>query len=383
MFLALPTVAALATLLPSAYAAEPYSTWMSDTFITKDIPLPRSYPQAVLYRGIEAVYNVTGDTSYFNYLQTSLDAIVDADGNLGDGYSSSKLSLDDLRVGPTLLYLYRETGDERYKTAASQLREQLDIQPRTPSGGFWHRKPAYPDQMWLDGIYMALPFYAEWTGMFDATNEAIWDDIILQFDLIEEHCRNTTSNLLAHGYDESKVASWADPVTGASPHVWNRAVGWYAMALVDMLDYLPVEHAGHTKLVGYMDTLADGLKRSQDATGGWWLIMDEPYPGMEGNYIETSGTAMFAYALLKGGRLGYIDSATYEETATKAYDLLTEKYVIENSAGELDWEGTVSVGSLKGDASYEYYITQPLTQNDLKGVGTFIFLSVEKEALGA
>lgn len=135
MFLTLSTVAALAALLPSAYAAEPYSTWMSDTFITKDIPLPRSYPQAVLYRGIEAVYNVTGDTSYFNYLQSSLDAIVDADGNLGDGYSSSKLSLDDLRVGPTLLYLYRETGDERYKTAASQLRDQLDIQPRTPSGG--------------------------------------------------------------------------------------------------------------------------------------------------------------------------------------------------------------------------------------------------------
>ena len=189
--------------------------------------------------------------------------------------------------------------------------------------------------------------------MFDATNQEIWDDIILQFDLIEEHCRNTTSNLLAHGYDESKVASWADPVTGAAPHVWDRAVGWYAMALVDVLDYLPVEHAGHAKLIGYLDTLADGLKRAQDATGGWWLVMDELYPGMEGNYIETSGTAMFAYALLKGGRLGYIDSATYQETAINAYDLLTEKYVVKNSAGELDWEGTVSVGSLGGDGSYE------------------------------
>ncbi|OBT55386.1 hypothetical protein VE04_05398 [Pseudogymnoascus sp. 24MN13] len=381
MFLTLPTAAALAAILQTTYAAKPYSTWMSDTFITKAIPLPRSYPQAVLTVGLAAVNTVTGDASYFNYLQTSLDAIVDSKGNLGDGYTSSKLSLDDLRVGPTLLYLYRETGDERYKTAASQLRAQLDIQPRTPSGGFWHRKPAYPNQMWLDGIYMAQPFYAEWTGMFDATNEKIWDDIVLQFDLIEQHCRNKTSNLLAHGYDESKVASWAEPVTGAAPHVWDRAVGWYAMALVDVLDYLPKEHAGHAKLVGYLDTLADGLNRAQDKSGGWWLVMDEPYPGMKGNYIETSGTAMFAYALLKGGRMRYIDSAKYQKTATKAYDLLAKKYVIENSKGELDWEGTVSVGSLGGNGSYEYYISQVLTQNDLKGVGTFIFLSVEKEAL--
>lgn len=344
----------IAALLPAVLGAQPYSTWMSDSFISRGVTPDRHYTNAVLYRGFELAYNKTGNLTYYNYIKSQVDQFVDSAGNLGEDYSTSLYSLDDLRIGPNLLFLYEGTQDERYKNAAGQLRAQLDRQPRTPSGGFWHRKPTYPNQMWLDGIYMAQPFYAQWTQVFDPANATAWDDIILQFDLIEEHCRNKTTNLLVHGYDESKVAVWADPITGAAPHVWDRAVGWYFMALIDVLDYLPKTHSGYAKLLGYIQSLAVGVKASQGTNGGWWLVMDEPYPGMKGNYIESSGTAMFTAAFLKAIRLGYIDRATYLGTAQKAYSLMTTKFVAENGTqSTLNWEGTVSVGSLGSNGTFE------------------------------
>ncbi|TVY83008.1 Unsaturated rhamnogalacturonyl hydrolase [Lachnellula suecica] len=372
----------LVALTTVAYGAQPYSTWMSDSFITRGVTPDRHYTNAVLYRGFELAYNKTGNTTYYAYIKSQIDSFVDASGNLGGDYSTSLYSLDDLRIGPNLLFLYLSTQDERYKTAAGQLRAQLDRQPRTPLGGFWHRKPTYPNQMWLDGIYMAQPFYAQWTQLFDSSNATAWDDIILQFDLIEEHCRNKTTNLLVHGYDESKVAVWADSVTGAAPHVWDRAVGWYFMALIDVLDYLPKSHSGYERLLGYMTSLAVGVKASQDTSGGWWLVMDEPYPGMKGNYIESSATAMFTASFLKAIRLGYIESATYLETSQKAYSLMTTKFVAENGTQDtLNWEGTVSVGSLGSNGTFEYYIGVPLAENDLKGVGPSIYASYEIELL--
>ena len=208
---------AIAALQQIVGASQPYSTWMSDSFVIRGNNPTRGYTSAVLYRGIESTYNKTGNETYYKFIKSQIDTFVTPAGALGN-YDATKYSLDDIRIGPNLLFLYLKTGDERYKTAASHLRHQLDIQPRTPSGGFWHRKPAYPNQMWLDGIYMAQPFYAQWTQLFEPTNNTAWNDIVLQFDLIELHCRNTTSNLLVHGYDESKVAVWADPVTGGAPH---------------------------------------------------------------------------------------------------------------------------------------------------------------------
>jgi rhamnogalacturonyl hydrolase YesR len=208
--------------------------------------------------------------------------------------------------------------------------------------------------MWLDRIYMAQPFYAQWTQLFDHNNATAWDDIILQFDLIEEHCRNKTTNLLVHGYDESKIAVWADPITSPAPHVWNKAVGWYFMALIDVLDYLPKSHPGFEKLLSYMKNLAVGVKAAQDDSGGWWLVMDAPYPGMKGNYIESSATVMFTTSFVKAIRLGYIDSATYLEIAQKAYGLMTTKFVAQNGTNlTLNWKGTVSVGSLGSNGTYE------------------------------
>lgn len=207
--------------------------------------------------------------------------------------------------------------------------------------------------MWLDGIFMADSFYAKYTSLLDSDNTTAWDDIVLQYDLIEEHCRDETSNLLFHGYDESGVASWADPETGASPLVWSRAVGWYFMSLLETIEVFPETHPGYDRLVGYFTTLAQGLKDDQDSSGGWWLVMTEPYAAREGNYIESSADAMFTFGLLRGLRFGLLAEADFSGPAEEAYTALVETFVTENSDGTLNFEGTVQVGSLSSDASYE------------------------------
>lgn len=369
------TFAAAVALSASTAAAQQqkYSTWMADSFILKNIEPDNHYTNGVLYRGIDLVYKAYGNETYYTWVKEQVDAVVSDDGTIA-GYPSDKDSLDDILFGRALLELYGQTNATKYKAAAGLLRDQLNIQSRTPAGGFWHRVPTYPNQMWLDGIYMADVFYAQWTAAFEPTNTTAWDDILLQYELIEQHLRNKTSNLLYHGYDELKQAVWADPETGASPHVWNRALGWYVMALLDVLEYFPASHAGHQKFVDWYVAAADGVLAAQDAeSGGWWLVMDEPYPGMAGNYIESSGTAMFTYGLLKGVRKGYVSGDKYTQAATKAYELMTSKFAVANATGGmLNWEGTVEVGSLSGNASYEvgllsFLLTATLTSlmNDL------------------
>lgn len=199
---------------------------------------------------------------------------------------------------------------------------------------------------------MADSFYAKYTSLYDNDNTTAWDDITLQFDNIEEYTRNHTTNLLVHGYDESKKAIWADPETGAAPLVWSRAVGWYMVALLETIPLIPESHEGKAKLTGYFQALAEGVLKAQDAaTSGWWLIMD--FPGRQKNYIESSASAMFTYGLLRGVRTGLIDAATYLEPAKKAYQALVDDFVVENSDGTLAWEGTVLVGSLNSNATFE------------------------------
>lgn len=250
-----------------------------------------------------------------------------------------------------------------------------------PGGGFWHRAPIYENQMWLDGIYMADTFYATYTSFFEPDNTTAWDDIELQFDLIEEHCRNETTNLLYHGFSADKSTVWADPETGASPYVWDRALGWYFVALVEVLEVWPKTHAGYAKLLNYFTTLASGIKNVQDISGGWWLLMDPELAGKEGNYIESSATAMFTYSYLKGVRLGLLEKE-YTETATKAWDLMLDDFIQYEKNGTISFTGTVTVGSLKGDASYEYYTGVETLINDGKGAGAFMYAATEMEKAG-
>ncbi|QSZ34386.1 hypothetical protein DSL72_005978 [Monilinia vaccinii-corymbosi] len=376
--------ASAASVVGSRAAADPikYSTLVSDSFIQRGVDKTGQYAQAVFYRGVELAYNATGNPTYIQWVQSQLDAVVAANGSI-ESYPRYPASLDDVRLGTVVLDTWARTHETRYKVAADRLRQQFNYHPRTPAGGFWHRAPTYPDQMWLDGIFMADVFYAQWTSYFDAANVSAWNDILLQYSLIEKHCRNAKTNLLVHGYDESKKQKWADPVTGASPNVWGRALGWYLMALVDVLDFFPKSHPGHAQLVGWFVTASAGVLAAQDTTGGWWLVMNAPYPGKAGNYIESSASAMFVYALLKGVRMGYLGSE-YVAPMKKAYAYIAKTFVAFNGTnGSVNWEGTVSVGSLKSDASFAYYTSVAIAENDMKGAGPFIYASVEYEQLEA
>ncbi|KAK2015079.1 family 88 glycosyl hydrolase [Colletotrichum eremochloae] len=364
----------------AAAAAGPYLAWTAESFTKHEIDnkKPFHYTKAVLYDGFEAAIELTKDEALVDWYRGRIDErVVTANGSIPK-WAPTKYSLDEYRIGNNILWWYERTGEEKYKTAAKTIREQLDRHPRTSEGGFFHRSPDYDNQMWLDGIFMADTFYAKWTSLFDAKNTTAWDDIVNQFDVIDAHTRNHTTKLLYHGFDESKQAIWANQVTGASPLTWSRAVGWYSVALLEVIQLLPRGHPGVAKLSKYFTTLAEGLKNAQDKSGGWWLVMDSPYVGRPGNYIESSASALFVFSWLKGIKLGLLPERKYFPAAAKGYKELTT-FVIENANGTVNWDGTVEVGSLNSDASFEYYTSIPIAMNDLKGVGPFMFASYEWE----
>ncbi|KAI1098256.1 glycoside hydrolase family 105 protein [Jackrogersella minutella] len=363
----------------AAAASTSYLEWAADSYIQDGIEATEWYGEATLYEGYEAVYRLTQNETYAKWYRGQIEGpVVLNNGSIRD-WMYDFYSLDDYRIGNNILWWYERTRDTKYQNAADIIRAQLDRNPRTPTGGFWHRE-TLPDQMWLDGIYMADSFYAKWTSLFDAKNTSAWDDIALQYDNIEAHTRNHTSGLLVHGYDESKTAVWADPVTGASPLVWCRAVGWYFMSLLEVIPLFPKFHPGRARLTEYFVTLAAALKKVQDEeSGGWWLIMSEPYPGAPGNYIESSASAMFTFGWLGGIRLGLLSADEYLGPARKAYRGLTERFVETNDNGTMNWEGTVEVGSLDSNATFEYYTSIPIVENDHRGIGPFMLASSEIE----
>ncbi|GAB2775367.1 hypothetical protein GCM10027275_18080 [Rhabdobacter roseus] len=338
-----------------------------------------NYEQGFVLKGIERVWTRTGHGRYFEYLRQNTDRFLDKEGNIRT-YKRSDYNLDHVASGRTLLTLYQKSLPDRtrYRQAADRLWAQLGQQPRTPEGGYWH-KQRYPHQMWLDGLFMAEPFAAEYSALFGHPEH--FQDIARQFALIEARAVDEKTGLIYHAFDASRKEPWADPKTGRSGQFWGRAVGWYAMALVDVLDYFPADHPERKTLIGYLQRLAPVLLRYQDASSGlWYQILDQA--GREGNYPEASASCMFVYALAKGTRLGYLP-ATYAAAARKGYEGVLSSFVKEETDGTLSLHQTVSVGGLGGspyrDGSYEYYLSEPLRTNDLKGVGAFIFASLEME----
>jgi unsaturated rhamnogalacturonyl hydrolase len=336
-----------------------------------------TYEHGVVLKGIEGVWLSTGDGSYFSFIQKGIDNFINDDGTIRT-YRPEDYNLDNINPGKNLLFLYKVTGQDKYRKAAMLLREQLKSHPRTSDGGFWHKK-IYPSQMWLDGLYMAQPFYAEYAQTFH--QDADFDDIAKQFVLMERHSRDPKTGLLYHGWDESKQQKWADPKTGHSPNFWDRAMGWYAMAIVDTLDYFPTQHPQRPELIAILNRLAKAVSVYQDKSSGlWFQIMDK---GTEkGNYLESSGSAMFVYALAKGVRNGYL-APSYSSVARKGYKGLVERYVKTDANGQTNLEGTVSVAGLGGnpyrDGSYEYYLSEKVVTNDPKGVGAFLMAINEME----
>jgi unsaturated rhamnogalacturonyl hydrolase len=359
--------------------ADAFISWYPDSILIGNRKTARwDYEQGLMLKALERVWNRTGDAKYFTYIQKDLDQFVREDGTIRT-YKVEDYNLDNLTTGHALLTLAQTSVPkaEKYAKAARLLRTQLDGQPRTKEGGFWHKK-VYTNQMWLDGLYMAEPFYAEYSKVFNKPEG--FDDVAKQFALIEKHLVDPKTGLLYHGYDESKEQKWANKTTGQSPNFWDRGMGWYAMALVDVLDYFPATHPQRAELIKDVQRLAPVLAKYQDAkTGTWSLVVDQA--ARKGNYAEASGSSMFVYFLQKGTRMGYLDKK-YAAVARKGYDGLLKQFVAEDN-GALAFNGTVSVGGLGGnpyrDGSYEYYLSEPLRKNDLKGVGPFILASLEME----
>jgi unsaturated rhamnogalacturonyl hydrolase len=306
-----------------------------------------------------------------------MDHFVADDGSIRT-YSLDDYNIDNILPGRNLLFLYKQTGHEKYRKAAATLREQLKTHPRTSEGGFWH-KQIYPSQMWLDGLYMGEPFYAEYAATFH--EDAAFDDVAKQFILMERHARDDKTGLLYHGWDESRKQRWSNPETGRSPNFWGRAMGWYAMALVDTLDHFPRKHPQRAELVAILNRLAQAVAKYQDARSGlWYQVLDKA--GEKGNYLESSAACMFVYALAKGVRNGYLP-ASYRHVALKGYRGILQEFVKTDANGQTNLEGTVSVAGLGGnpyrDGSYEYYLSEKVVTNDPKGVGALLLAATEME----
>ena len=340
-------------------------------------PFKWTYDQGVILEGISAIWQRTGDGKYFNYIKKSMDHFVKEDGSIRT-YDGDNYNIDNVKNGRALLLLYKVTGQEKYLKAVQSIRQQLSTHPRTAEGGFWHKK-IYPHQMWLDGLYMGQPFYAEYSVM--AHDWSAFNDIATQFILMEKNSIDPKTGLLYHAYDESREQKWSDPVTGKSPHFWGRAMGWYGMGLVDALEYFPANHPKRAEVLAILNRFAKSVQSVQDAkTGVWYDILN--MPAAKGNYLESSASAMFVYAIAKGVRLGYLPQ-TFMSVAQKGYAGMQKEFVENVNADKINLTKTVSVSGLGGnpyrDGTYEYYLSEKVITNDPKGVGAFMSAANEME----
>lgn len=335
------------------------------------------YEQAILLKAIERVWYRTGDAKYYRFILNNMDSYVNDKGEIRT-YKYDNFNSDNITGGRSLVMLYRESGKEKFKLAADLLRKQLSEHPRTKEGGFWH-KQIYPNQMWLDGLYMVEPFYAEYSKAFNQPQN--FDDIANQFIWMEKNARDAKTGLLYHGYDESREQKWADKTTGRSPNFWGRSIGWYIMALADVLDTFPKEHPKRNELIAIYQRLAAAIVKYQDPKEGCWYQVVDKLNG-KGNYLEASGSSMMVYGLAKGVRMGYLDKS-YSLNAKKGYDGILRNFISTESNGINHLEKVVLVSGLGGnpyrDGSYEYYLKEPIRRDDLKGMAPFIMASVEME----
>jgi unsaturated rhamnogalacturonyl hydrolase len=362
-----------------ADAESPWSIRMAESIMERT-PILKTrwhYELGTVLVGFQQLYEATGDRRYFDFIKTNIDEFVREDGTI-DTYEVEEYNLDQINSGKLLFLLYDETGEERYRQAAQLLRRQLEEHPRTSEDGYWH-KQVYPYQMWLDGIYMASPFYAQYAEVHGEAEA--FDDIAHQILLITRYTRDPRTGLFYHAWDETREMLWSDPLTGLSENFWGRAIGWYAMALVDVLDFLPADHKDREEVIRILRGLADAVVGVQDpVTGTWYQVLD--LPGREENYHEASATAMFVYALAKGVRHGYL-GAEYLHNARRGYQGMLDEFITIDENGHVDMNRIVSVGGLGGrqerDGSFEYYMSEDIVTNDWKGLGPFIMASVEIE----
>lgn len=327
------------------------------------------------------VYQTYGGDDILEYVDSWYEKCIEDDGRI-TYYNSGNYTVDKVCPARTVYQLLDITGKEKYRFALDSMMTRLSGHPRTSEGAFWH-KTIYPYQIWLDGLYMAEPFYAEYTQRFAENKEDCYQDILNDFLVAAEHTYDPVTKLYRHAWDETKSMFWCDPQTGQSQHCWGRALGWYCMAAVEVLDIIPDGTEGKEKLIDILRGIIDVLPEFADpATGMWYQVLDQL--GREGNYLEATCSAMFSYTILRGVRTGYLDPSL-KDYAVSTYKSLVDTFITEDENGLLSINNCCSVGGLGGDkmrmGDYDYYLSEPVRSNDAKGVGPFIWASLEMERI--
>ena len=385
---------ALAAIVSCGKQSEPLSEQMVHSQMSRcgdatyldytDGRLKWNYTPGLELRSYLDVYEAYGDQAIYDFVYKWYDGIVNEDGTI-QGYSVDKYSTDLICPGKSLFYFYDKTGNEKYRKAIELVKSQIDGQPRTKAGAFWH-KQVYPNQVWLDGVYMAEPFYVEYASRYMEGEERLeaYRDIVNEFVVAHDKCYDPATKLLRHAWDESESMFWCDPAThGQSFHCWGRALGWYCMALVDVLDWLPEDFDGRQTLIDILREVCTELpKWADEKSGVWYQVLDQP--GREGNYLESTCSAMFSFTYLKGIRMGYLD-AELLPYAKKLYEDVVREFISTDDQGRISIEKCCSVGGMGGSSNrmgdFAYYLSEPIRPNDSKGVGPFIWASLEMEKL--
>lgn len=339
------------------------------------------YEDGCIYRGLLLLDRVDPQGPWFDHLKRLVDAQVDEDGSLS-GYEIEEFNIDNILSGRVLIPLYERTGQEKYALAADRLAEQLSRHPRIGQGNYWH-KLRYPHQVWLDGLYMGLPFQIEYGKAFGKPE--LVDDAVAQMNSALELLADPATGLYSHGYDDAREQGWADKTTGRSQALWSRALGWLAMALVDVYEAVGSERAAQAGLDEAIATFAKRIAAHQRADGRWNQVTDQPE--LEGNYAESSATAMLAYFFLVGARLGI--KGVDGEIGLRALAGLREHALVVGDDGEPVLDAICHVAGLGGfggryrDGTATYYVSERLQPNDAKGVGPFMMAVAEARRVGA
>lgn len=354
-----------------------YTVWNIEK-VRQGKPASWNYIDGCMITALLAMSEITGEAEYFDFAERFIDYFVREDGSIRS-YEPEKYNLDDINEGRVLFTLYEKTGKEKYRLAAEELQKQLAMQPRTFEGNFWH-KAIYPDQVWLDGIYMAQPFRALYEKELGAGD---YSDILRQIETVHARMLDPKTGLYYHGYDASRTAFWADAVTGCSQNFWLRSIGWFSVALADLLEIVPAGVEREKLAAIFVSLMESAAAFADEETGLYWQVVDQG--GREGNYLETSGSSMLAYAMLKGARLGVLEKS-YAAKGEKTFRGIVDKY-LSFTDGDLNLGGICLVAGLgpennrRRDGSYAYYISEPVVENDAKGVAPFLLCYTEVKRL--